>query len=351
MTQINKDNFERAMRYLKKLDELIKRSHNPYFFFDDDPDGLSSFLLLYKKYQKGKFSVVRGKPQVGQNYLNVALRNNADLIVILDKPEMNEEFEHSHVPIVWIDHHPPIKTKAHYFNPLNYSLEPWPTTFWVYQMVKQWKWIAAIGIVGDWYILDVVEECAKDENYAWMFDSKMEIGELSFNSSLGKLIRLFGFILKGNSRDVKRDIVKLAKIDDPKEILLNFERAKKIEKEYNKILNKALKRKYDNCVFFFYESKFSFTGLLSNELLYRFPEKDIIVVGRRRVYDFSLSLRSKKYRVDLILKDALKGIRGDGGGHKYACGARVNTLDIDRFLENICNVLREIKREKNQVMY
>ena len=36
-----------------------------------------------------------------------------------------------------------------------------------------------------------------------------------------------------------------------------------------------------------------------------------------------------------ILKNALVGIEGYGGGHEYACGASVKKEDFERFIENI----------------
>lgn len=332
-----------ALELLRKIKNLIEKSKTPYFLFDDDPDGLCSFLLLYKKYKKGNFSVVRGKPRVDQNFIQIAKNHNADLIIILDKPEMN--FNDEHQRIVWIDHHPPITTNTIYFNPHNFHLEPYPTTFWVYEIVQDYEFLAALGIVTDWYLMDIVKKVAKDERYKHLFPSKLTIEEILFNSEFGKIGKMLTFLLRGESHKVKADIKKLVEIENYEEILSAFPRAKSVEKDYDKLLQKALSEEYGNIVLFLYKSKHSLTGLLSNELLYRFPDKDLIIVGRKKQNEYSLSLRSKKYNVNRILEQALKGIRGSGGGHEKACGAIIHESDLELFLDNLRYFLEKEKEK------
>ena len=88
-------------------------------------------------------------------------------------------------------------------------------------------------------------------------------------------------------------------------------------------------------VFTYSEKKMSFTGDLSNELLYMFPEK-IILVAREKGGEMKCSLRSSgPVSVSEILKKALVGIDGYGGGHEHACGACIKNKDFKRFVENI----------------
>ena len=79
----------------------------------------------------------------------------------------------------------------------------------------------------------------------------------------------------------------------------------------------------------------SFTGDLSNELLFRFPKR-VILVGREKNGEVKLSLRSgPKIKLSEILEKALVGIDGYGGGHEYACGACVKSEDFKRFVSNL----------------
>jgi single-stranded DNA-specific DHH superfamily exonuclease len=80
----------------------------------------------------------------------------------------------------------------------------------------------------------------------------------------------------------------------------------------------------------------SFTGDLSNELLYRFPDK-IILVGRKKGEDVRMSLRSKNILLPGILEKSLSGLEGYGGGHEHACGASIKETDFKEFIERIKN--------------
>jgi len=102
------------------------------------------------------------------------------------------------------------------------------------------------------------------------------------------------------------------------------------------MLKKALKNIEDNKMLLFtYSNTMSFTGDLSNELLYRFPKK-LIIVAREKSGEMKCSLRSSGHvSVSNILKKALVGIDGYGGGHEHACGACIKKEDFTRFVENI----------------
>lgn len=78
----------------------------------------------------------------------------------------------------------------------------------------------------------------------------------------------------------------------------------------------------------------SFTSDISNELLYKFPEK-IIIVGRKKEDEVRMSLRSAKILIPPILEKALNGLDGHGGGHELACGACVKQEDFDEFVDRI----------------
>ena len=86
--------------------------------------------------------------------------------------------------------------------------------------------------------------------------------------------------------------------------------------------------------------KMSFTGDLSNELLYRFPNK-VILIGREKSGEVKCSLRSNsKIKLSKILEKSLISINGYGGGHEYACGACIKTEDFDRFVNNLKRLIQ-----------
>ena len=116
-------------------------------------------------------------------------------------------------------------------------------------------------------------------------------------------------------------------------------RLKPIEKEYDRVLKKAVEEnKGKDIVIFVYPSgKYSFSAELSNELMYKFPDK-FVIVAREKDGEMKISLRNpekKGYDLPKIIEKALIGLEGYGGGHTYAAGASVKRSDFEQFLSII----------------
>ena len=133
---------------IEQLKDELMHCKKPMFLFDDDPDGVASFLLLYKHIQEGKGVIVKSKPRIGEVFLRKVEEYNPDKIFILDVPMVDDEFK-VNVPVVWIDHHEPQETKFKYFNPRTRG-EVMPTSYLCWQVVRENNWIAMMGCVGDW---------------------------------------------------------------------------------------------------------------------------------------------------------------------------------------------------------
>ncbi len=333
----------------EKIEEIRKEvmvAENPLILFDDDMDGLCSYLTIRRIMKNVTGIPIKSGPIVDVNFVEKVKDISPDLIVILDKPIVTQEFiDKANTNIVWIDHHPALERKrVNYLNPLIWdNKDNRPTTYWCYNVakLKDSLWIATAGCVADHFIPDFFDEFVK--KYPDLVNKK-EIEDLKFNSKLGELIKIFDFVLKGKSNDVKNSISKLEKIKEPYEILNKtsengkfiFDRAEKINKQYKSLLNKALEEKSEDGIFLFVYpgSKMSFTNSLAGELLYRFPDK-IVIVGRERGDKIKLSFRGKHIKIRPILEEALKGIEGYGGGHEYACGGQVAKKDFNKFINNI----------------
>ena len=331
---------------LKEIHQQIQDSVNPIIFFDDDPDGLASFLLIKKHFNKGRGIPIKSSPKLDELYLRKIEEFHPDLIIVLDKPVITQDFvDQIKVPLIWIDHHPVQNIKGvKYFNPLLLDEKDIrPTSYWCYKLTEENPWIAMVGIIADWSLADLGEFSAK---YPDLILNEKTSEKIIYYTPLGRLVRIFAFILKGKTSDIMKLISILSKIDSPYE-LLNKEtpRAKyvmkhveKIEKKYNVLLEKAMKSKQKGKLFLFiYPSKeFSFTSELSNEILSK-TSKDIIIIGRRKEKEVILSIRSNyksKYVLPKIIEESLIGVQGYGGGHPYACGAHISLEDYDKFIEN-----------------
>lgn len=328
----------------------LKKAENPLFFYDDDQDGLASYILLSKYIDKGKGIALKSSPVLDNIYLRKIKELSPDYIFILDKPILTQEFvDQVKVPIIWIDHHPVIDIKGvkHYNPRIHDENDNRPTSYWCYQITKQNLWIAMCGIIGDWYVPEYIEDFVKQ--YPDIIKNYKNPGKILFETEFGKLIRLIGFLLKGNITQIKKNVAVLKKIESPYEILNQtnsrgkflYKHFEKIEKNYQEIMSIAKKRvtRSKLLIFTYPANRHSLTSFLSNELLHTYPNK-IIIIGREKEDQMIMSFRSAKIKVLPILEKALIGINGHGGGHDHACGGGVAIEQFDEFIENFKKAMK-----------
>lgn len=331
-----------TQKHIEEIRSKIEKSENPIFFYDDDPDGLCSFLLFMRKYQKGKGVCVKAGTKDPSIYLSKVEEYHPDAVFVFDKPFLPEEFiQKVHVPIIWIDHHPPQKIrKANYYNPLSHApYDNRPTTYWSYQVTEEDLWIALIGIAADYEVPD--KELLENNKYKDLLPQKLNPENILYESNLGKLVKIFNFATKGKTPEVKKAVSCLLKVKTPEEILkqtteagrMLYDHYEHVNKEYTTLLNKALSTESTGEIFLFLyaEGKISLTSSLSNELMYRI-NKPVIIVGRLRGDIYRLSLRSKTLNIASMIKNALSTIDGFGGGHEHACGAMIKRKDLEKFI-------------------
>ncbi|MBT3323617.1 DHH family phosphoesterase [archaeon] len=345
---------------IKEIRELIKQANNPMILFDDDQDGLCSFLLIKKYLGKGY-----GLPYVYRDgnendfLIENIHNNNHDLLIFLDVPFIDQYFldKITEIPIVHIDHHPPHNLKAknyHYFNPmLNDKENNLSTTYWAYKISEGPEWLASIGIIADWFIPPFYKELQK--KYPDLLPKTVKSpGDVYFKSNLSELIKGYAFCLKGKREDVRSNINTLLKIEDPYEILEEKTPAgKKIKKyyskrlkRYNKMLNdaldsyKSLDSKDNLFVYTYVSGKDSFSSMLSTELTYHIKAK-VLCIARVKEGETIISWRSRKVSLPDKIQIALEGLQGRGGGHKLACGTGIKNEDFPEFLKRMKDLIDE----------
>jgi single-stranded DNA-specific DHH superfamily exonuclease len=343
-------------QYSKILDEL-DNCKRPLFFFHDDSDGLASFILLYKYKREGRGVCVKSQPKVDSRFFKVTREFDPDKIFILDLAMVDQDFadEFRSIPIVWIDHHAPTDIKGiKYFNPRSENIDDNTCASQLcYNVVKEHTpenlWIAAAGIVGDWQLTEATKEFA--EKYPDLLSKDIKRPEVAlFDSPFSKVIKMMNFILKGRTQDVMKCVKILTRVDSPYE-LLNEEtpqakfivkRFRQINELYQSLLEFAMEKvsKSKLLVVTYTEDKMSFSGELSNELLYRYPGK-VILVAREKSGEMKCSLRtSQGINLPDALDKAFNGIEGYGGGHECACGACVKVKDFEQFVKQLKEAIK-----------
>jgi len=330
-----------------EIREHLESSQNPLFYFDNDTDGLCSFLLLRRFLGRGNGVVIKSYPSLDESFARKIKELNPDKVFILDKPEVSDEFlnyaEEKNIPVVWIDHHAPKNPKnAYYYNPRTRDPEIYiPTSYLCYQVVRKDEWIVLMGCLGDHYLPphDFIKRFVKE--YPDLFDKNDDIWKARYETDIGKLIRLVDFSLKDRTTSVINMLRAMTSSKGPYEILKRekqyesmWKRFEQINKKYRALIERALENKNEKYVFFKYSGDLSISRELSEELNYHFPDK-VIAVLYVRDETVKISLRGGKGDLDLrkICADILKKIEGAGGGHMKAVGMMIKTKDIDKFKE------------------
>ncbi|PIN86724.1 hypothetical protein COV19_03240 [Candidatus Woesearchaeota archaeon CG10_big_fil_rev_8_21_14_0_10_44_13] len=338
---------------INRIKEELDNCKRPLFFFHDDADGLSSFLLLYRYKNEGKGVVVKTHPRMDIRSVRKVTEYQPDKIFILDVPIVEQDFFDNvlkmKIPTIWIDHHDPADVKGIlYFNPRKHNpKDDACITRVCYEVVKQDLWIEMTGSVGDWQKSSHWDEFA--EKYPNLLPKEIKNQEDAlFRSRLGELVKIFSFVLKGKTEDIINCMKVLTRVKDPYEILdrttsqgnFVYKRYEKIKTYYDELLQNALHRvrKGKFFIFVYKGERFSFSSELANEILYRNPSK-IILVGREKGGEIKYSIRGSHILIPPILKKALEGTSGYGGGHEHACGACVKADENERFIDQFKKAL------------
>jgi single-stranded DNA-specific DHH superfamily exonuclease len=337
-------------KQILEIKSHLEKAQNPLFFFDNDSDGLCSFLILQRYIGRGKGIPIRSFPTLDADYSRKILELNADYVFILDKPVVSKEFLEEvfrlNIPIVWIDHHEIDKSQipdfVNYYNPLfNKKKSNEPTTHLCYQATRKSDdlWIAVLGCIADGLVPEFYTKF-KEKYPDLSFDSENAF-DIFYNSQIGKILKLFNFGLKDRVTNVIYMLKFLMKAKNPYEILeekkenyLMHKRYKEISQKYNKLIEKARELKDSGKLLFFsYGGDLSISSDLANELSYKNPDK-YVIVGYVSGFKVNVSGRGKNVR-EFVLK-AIEGLKdARGGGHENAVGAQVRVDDLDMFKERM----------------
>ena len=340
---------------IQEIKEHLEKAQNPIFFFDNDQDGLCSFLLLQRAMGRGKGVPVKSFPDLNDSYFHKVQELNADYIFILDKPVVSESFfdeaEKVNMPVVWIDHHNPedVKVKipksVNYYNSFSEEKKMGePVTSLCWEVVKNNQivtskkdiWLAVAGCISDKFFPDFYDEFKKD--FPELAINSDQPFEIFYKAEIGKIARMLGAGLKDKTTNVINMLRFLIKAESPHDVLQESTKNKTMhqrfdyfDKKFNKFIEKALEERNESedFVYFQYSGDLSISADLSNYLNFLYPKRDVIVVYVSGVKG-NISGRGKGIR-EKVLK-AIEGLEGaTGGGHEDAVGAQVLIEDLPKF--------------------
>ncbi len=336
-----------TQKEIAQIKEELDSCKKPLFFFHDDPDGLSSFLLLYRYLKEGKGMPIKAVPNITSFYVKKVEEYDPDKIFVLDIALVEQEFiDLVKRKIIWIDHHTPqSREKVLYFNPRAHKEQlNIPTPYLCRQVTQSDLWIATVGCIGDWYWPDFAEEFRK-QYPSLLPESVKTVEDALFNSPVGKIVKMFSFNLKGASKEVYRSIKVLTRINDPVDLFeARSSAARFINKKFEKINSfyeqmlataKSKEAKDNFLVYTYQDDKLSLTKDIANELSYVYPKK-IIIVGREKDDELRCSLRARApFNLLEAFQKAMIGIEGYGGGHEQAVGCAIKKHNFNQFVDNL----------------
>ena len=334
-----------------------------------DPDGVCSAVIMAKLVEKkiGKRIGLRinqkaGEIPVTDETLEILKSNKVNKLIMTDlssdqDPANLKEIE-KFAEILLIDHHK-------IYNDLNSE----KTVFIKPQMISEKKpgsypasklcfdlasevenideldWIAAIGLIGD---------CAFD--YWKQFLDKVlakyniEKDPDLFQTKLGKCASLMSDAESFDSSKVEEAFNVLYKSLGPDDLLgsslQKYRETVENEISYWKEHMNEFAEFFDDIglVFYMIKSKYRIKAPLNTRLSLELPGKTILLLQESEGNKISISARRRdeKVAVNELLENAIKGLEGaSGGGHIPAAGATIRKEDLQKFKENIINILKK----------
>lgn len=339
---------------IKDIREHLEKAQNPLFFFDNDADGLASFLLLRRYIGRGKGVAIKSFPDLNASYARKLYELKPDYIFVLDKPMIAQGFldevKALNLPLVWIDHHdvpmPNIEnSEIYYYNGFLQDKKSEPVSYLCYKITnkKEDLWLAVVGSIGDGFFPDFVSDFANQYYELWGKNIGTAFKAL-YTTEIGRITRILSFALKDRTSKVVAMLRYLIQAKSPLDVL-DEEKAKtilqrfnQINLKYSRLVEKAKRFARGNLLFFQYGGELSLSADIANELFFLYPEK-IIVVAYIKGTKANISLRWEKDIRKITLK-AIENLEGaTGGGHEHATGAQVSVEDLPKFKENLMKMI------------
>lgn len=338
---------------IKEARKLLQEAENIVYFFDDDCDGTTSFLHLYKHFG-GRGIINKEGKELTEKFWQSVEYNNADLIVVLDIPMLSMDFiklaESSKIPLIYIDHHPPqeVGNKVLYINPRIEEYEDGRnTSYWTAKITKDIDWLSLTGSITDYtFPEDHIKTFHKKRPDLFPKGIK-DVPDAMENTKIGLLGSIIDSNVRGTVKEAMASVKTLTRIEDPDEILNQSTPAGKfIWKKYSKH-----KRFYDSIksqvnvtkepvIFMSYEEdNNSVSSALATEISSKNPEKVVIIARTSKEMAF-LSIRCQEKNILKIGLEAMAGLKdARGGGHDHAIGASMPENQLELFVKKIKDII------------
>ena len=335
---------------LTKIKGFLEASQNPIFLFDNDVDGLCSFLILRRALGRGRGVPIKSFPKLTDQYVRKVEEFGSDAVIILDKAEVSGDFivavNEMGVPIMWIDHHKSesateLKSKVEFYS--TYP-EGEPTTAIAQKIFgrKEDDWLALVGCIGDVYKPSFAK--AVEKSFPELYDYKISAFEALHSTEIGKIVRMLNFGMMDTTTNVINLVKYMFNIKSPYDLLEENPRTRQLHKRYselNEIYERQIKKalgemdESKEVLLFSYSGHISMSSEIANKLYYLYPKK-MVIVCFKKPEKINISIRGVG-ALKLTNKIVEKVGGAMGGGHEEATGAMVPPTGWEEFVEVVEN--------------
>ncbi len=332
--------LQQAKQFLEKIkpeDKITIISH-------EDPDGFTSGILL--------FNYLENKQCLHKKIFFLALEKdmlkplkenlqNTDIIIISDiSPEfISKDLEElKNKKILYIDHHQKyVKIPEQILEVRTKSEIPCGRTAYELtrdQISKDKEWVALLGILTDVGF--------KEPENIKLAQPLLE----KFNLTLEQAVNYeceVGYFLSYFKKDLDKAFERLYKINNLQEIKRLEEFTNPVKEEIKKWVKnfEKEKEKIGSVNFYCLKPFYPVKGAIINQISLKNPE-EIFVFASLKEDKITISARSQKSDVDMaqLLRKATKDFKYSlAGGHFHASGAKIQKQDLEKFKENLKDVL------------
>ncbi|MBT7706724.1 DHH family phosphoesterase [archaeon] len=328
--------------------EFLDNSQNPIFLFDNDVDGLCSFLILRRALDRGRGVPIKSFPALTEQYTRKIEEFGSDAVVILDKAEITEEFvdavEELGIPMIWIDHHLSDSAEKLKDRVKLYSTHPEgePTTYIAQNIFSRQEdeWLALVGCIGDVFKPDFMKRV--EMKYPEIVDSRLSAFEALHSSEIGRIVRMLNFGLMDTTTNVVTLIKYMFNARAPHDLLEENPKTRQLHHRYselNDIYERQVKKavsevdESSDVLLFSYSGHVSMSSEIANKLYFLYPKK-MVIVAFKKPEKTNISIRGKG-ALDLTKKIVAEVEGAMGGGHEEATGAMVPVDKWDEFVDLI----------------
>lgn len=353
------------LKNIKKTDEIL-------IIFNNDGDGICSCAILMNYLEKTgrkKPYIISQPMPMDKNLVNKIKSTFPQKIIftdlVVDQQEDIVKKIRGFADILIIDHHTILKnlnsrqTDASqmrhtasivHYNPRFDRKDLYQSaTYCAYKICSQLTdmkdvlWIATVGMVSDYNLEDSKDLEAEVKKIYGIKDAL-------YGSFFGRLSDMIAATRATKMLSCEEMVHLFMRIEDPQ----NLEKTNGTEKliqSYQEIENEKIGIMSDakknvcvmkNIVMYEVKSKYNLDAVISTMLSEFYRNKLVIIFstsGNR--YKVSSRNQDKNINAARVMKNAVKGLKGSGGGHEAAAGATVNAGDWETFVENVKKLANE----------